>query len=111
MNYDTIIVSKEQALGVITLNRPEALNALNTKMVNELIDALGGFEKDDLVRCVVIAGSESAFSAGADIKEMVEMSDGPLLSPLGRGGEVPETGCRGSQWFRLRRRAGAGHEL
>ena len=64
MNYDTIIVSKEEAIGIITLNRPEALNALNTKMVTELIDALGSFEKDDLIRCVVITGNESAFSAG-----------------------------------------------
>jgi len=74
VNYDTIVASKEEAIGVITLNRPEALNAMNTKMVNELIDALSSFEKDDLIRCVVIAGNESAFSAGADIKEMVEMS-------------------------------------
>ncbi|MDA4124993.1 MAG: enoyl-CoA hydratase-related protein [Thaumarchaeota archaeon] len=74
MNYETIAASKEGALGVITLSRPDAMNALNTKMVNELVSALGEFETDDGVRCVVIAGSERAFSAGADIKEMADMT-------------------------------------
>ncbi|MBI3841213.1 MAG: enoyl-CoA hydratase/isomerase family protein [Thaumarchaeota archaeon] len=74
MSYETISTSKEGHLGVITLNRPEALNALNTKMVTELIGALSEFEKDEEVRCLVIAGSEKAFSAGADIKEMAEIT-------------------------------------
>ncbi len=59
---------------MINLNRPEALNALNTKMVTELIGALSDFEKDEGVRCLVIAGSEKAFSAGADIREMAEIT-------------------------------------
>jgi len=74
VKYETIIVAEEGPIGVITLNRPEALNALNMKMVTELIDALNGFEGDDRIRCVVLAGSESAFSAGADIKEMAGLS-------------------------------------
>ncbi|MDG6902298.1 MAG: enoyl-CoA hydratase/isomerase family protein [Nitrososphaerota archaeon] len=74
MVYETIQVSKEGMIGVITLNRPQALNALNAKMVGELIAALDGFENDGAVRCVVIAGSEKAFSAGADIKEMADMT-------------------------------------
>ena len=74
MNYETLVVGKEGPLGLITLNRPDALNALNTKMVNELIAVLGDFEKDDSIRCIVLAGSEKAFSAGADIKEMAEMT-------------------------------------
>ncbi len=74
MNYETIAASKEGALGVITLSRPDAMNALNMKMVTELISALGQFESDDEVRCIVITGSERAFSAGADIKEMAEMT-------------------------------------
>jgi len=74
MDYETIIVSKEGAVGVITLNRPQAMNALSTKLVTELISALNEFEKDDDVRCLVIAGSERAFSAGADIKEMSQMT-------------------------------------
>jgi len=74
MDYETIIVSKEGAIGVITLNRPQAMNALSTKLVTELISALNEFERDDGIRCLVIAGSERAFSAGADIKEMSQMT-------------------------------------
>ncbi len=74
VNFESIIVSREGPIGVITLNRPEALNALNMKMVNELREALTEFEADDAVRCVVITGSERAFSAGADIKEMADMT-------------------------------------
>ena len=72
MDYETILVSKEGMLGIITLNRPQALNALNPKLVDEVSAALTEFEKDDEVRCLVITGSERAFSAGADIKDMVE---------------------------------------
>ena len=74
MNFETLKVSKEGAVGILTLNRPEAMNALNTKMVTELIQALEGFEVDEEVRCLVIAGSERAFSAGADIKEMSDIT-------------------------------------
>ena len=74
VNYETILVSKEGMVGIITLNRPQALNALSTKMVTELISALDGFEKDGDVRCLVIAGNDRAFSAGADIKEMADMT-------------------------------------
>ncbi len=74
VKHETIIATKEGTIAVITLNRPDALNALNAKMVTELIDALDGFEKDDSIRCIVITGNESAFSAGADIKEMIDLS-------------------------------------
>ncbi len=74
VKHETIIATKEGTIAVITLNRPDALNALNAKMVTELIDALDGFEKDDSIRCIVIAGNEGAFSAGADIKEMIDLS-------------------------------------
>ena len=74
MAYETLIASKEGRVGVITLNRPQAMNALSNKLVTELISVLGEFEKDDSVRCLVITGSERAFSAGADIKEMAEMT-------------------------------------
>ena len=74
MNFQTLLQSKEGHVGVISLNRPEAMNALNTAMVHELVLALSEFEKDDEVRCVVIAGGERAFSAGADIKEMSGMT-------------------------------------
>ncbi|MDE1853550.1 MAG: enoyl-CoA hydratase/isomerase family protein [Thaumarchaeota archaeon] len=74
MDYETIAVSKEGMVGIITINRPQAMNALSTKLVTELISALTEFEKDDGVRCLVIAGSERAFSAGADIGEMADMT-------------------------------------
>jgi enoyl-CoA hydratase len=74
VNQETIHFSRDGAVGLITLNRPEALNALNDKMVKELISALADFEKDESIRCVVLAGSEKAFSAGADIKEMSDMT-------------------------------------
>ncbi len=73
MNYETIATSREGMLGIITLNRPQAMNALNEKLVKEMISALGEFETDDGVRCLVITGSERAFSAGADIKEMAKL--------------------------------------
>jgi enoyl-CoA hydratase len=74
MEYETIAASKEGNLGIITLNRPQAMNALSTKLVTELLAALTGFEKDEAVHCLVIAGSERAFSAGADIREMADMT-------------------------------------
>jgi enoyl-CoA hydratase len=74
MAYETILTSKEGMLGIITLNRPQAMNALSTKLVTELISALDEFERDEGVRCLVIAGSERAFSAGADIHEMSNMT-------------------------------------
>jgi enoyl-CoA hydratase len=74
MHYETILTSKEGNLGIITLNRPQAMNALSNTLVTELIAALSEFEKDDGVRCLIMTGSERAFSAGADIKEMNEMT-------------------------------------
>ena len=60
----------------MTLNRPDALNALNSAMVRELVEALDALDADDSVRCVVLTGSDKAFCAGADIKEMADLSAG-----------------------------------
>jgi enoyl-CoA hydratase len=70
MEHRTILVKTEGAVAVVTLNRPEALNALNTQLMDELSAAFDAFEADDTVRCIVITGSEKAFAAGADIGEM-----------------------------------------
>jgi enoyl-CoA hydratase len=70
MAYDTIKTEKRGAVALITLHRPDALNALNSQLVDELIDAVQGFDGDDAIGCMVITGSEKAFAAGADIKEM-----------------------------------------
>ena len=74
MAYENIIVETKGAVGLVTLNRPSALNALNSRLVAELNQALGGFDKDDKIGCIVITGSEKAFAAGADIKEMQSKS-------------------------------------
>lgn len=70
MSYDTIRKETKGKVGFITLDRPDALNALNAKLIQELIDAVVSFEKDAKIGCIVITGSEKAFAAGADIKEM-----------------------------------------
>ena len=72
--YQNILTAVEGHVGVVTLNRPKVLNALNHELMDELVTALEGFEKDDNVRAVVLTGSERAFAAGADIKEMSEES-------------------------------------
>ena len=70
MTYQTILVRSEERIGIITLNRPQALNALNSRLMDELSDAISAFEADNQIRCVIITGSEKAFAAGADITEM-----------------------------------------
>jgi enoyl-CoA hydratase len=70
MAYETILVETKGRVGIVRLNRPAALNALNAQVIEELSVALDGFEADDGIGCVVITGSEKAFAAGADIKEM-----------------------------------------
>jgi enoyl-CoA hydratase len=74
MDYQNILVKTEGAVGVITLNRPKALNALNAELLGELVAALEAFDSDDAVRAIVLTGSERAFAAGADIKEMAPLS-------------------------------------
>lgn len=70
MDYETIIVEKRDAVGIVTLNRPKALNALNSTLLKELRHILAAFSVDDSIGAIVITGSEKAFAAGADIKEM-----------------------------------------
>lgn len=68
--YETLIVETRGQVGLITLNRPKALNALNSQLIGELNVVLDGFEKDPAIGCIVVTGSEKAFAAGADILEM-----------------------------------------
>jgi enoyl-CoA hydratase len=72
--YETILAETRGKVGLITLNRPQALNALNSTLVGEVNDALDAFERDPGIGCIVITGSEKAFAAGADIKEMQGLS-------------------------------------
>ncbi|KJS54133.1 enoyl-CoA hydratase [Streptomyces rubellomurinus subsp. indigoferus] len=68
--YETILVERRGRVGLITLNRPKALNALNTQLMNEVVTAATAFDRDPEIGCLVVTGSEKAFAAGADIKEM-----------------------------------------
>jgi enoyl-CoA hydratase len=74
MSHQNIIVETKGRVGIIRFNRPQALNALNAALVAELNVALDAFEADDGIGCIVITGSEKAFAAGADIKEMADRS-------------------------------------
>ena len=69
-DFQTIVVEPGEGFQILRLNRPEALNALNTALMAELTRALDAAEADDAVRCVILTGSDKAFAAGADIKEM-----------------------------------------
>jgi enoyl-CoA hydratase len=74
MAYETLLVETRGRVGLVTLHRPQALNALNSTLVAELNAVLDGFEADAGIGCVLITGSEKAFAAGADIKEMSGLS-------------------------------------
>lgn len=72
MEYENILVETQDKVGLIRLNRPKALNALNDRLMDELGDALLKFDADENIGCIVITGSEKAFAAGADIAAMVD---------------------------------------
>ncbi|MBB6122335.1 enoyl-CoA hydratase-related protein [Sphingobium subterraneum] len=72
MSYETILVEQRDAVTLVTFNRPQALNALNKQVLKDLIDAFAAYDADPAQRCLVLTGSEKAFAAGADIKEMSE---------------------------------------
>lgn len=74
MAYETILFDKDDGVAKITLNRPQALNALNQQLLGELCDALANADADADIGCIVLTGSEKAFAAGADIKEMAPLS-------------------------------------
>nr|WP_309503702.1 enoyl-CoA hydratase [uncultured Roseovarius sp.] len=86
MAFETITVEVEDHVALITLNRPDAMNALNDQLLGELVTALEDAQANDKVRCIVLTGSEKAFAAGADIKMMseksfVEVFAGDLFGP------------------------------
>ncbi len=72
MSSENIVVERHGRVGLIRLNRPQARNALNSALMRELAEAVAGFEADGEIGCMVITGSDKAFAAGADIKEMAD---------------------------------------
>jgi enoyl-CoA hydratase len=78
--YETILVEKKGAVTLVTLNRPQALNALNSTVLKELIEAFSSYDSDPEQRCLVLTGSEKAFAAGADIKEMQDQGFADMYS-------------------------------
>ena len=91
--YQHILVERNEPIGIVTLNRPKELNALNFSLVGELVEALEELDRDQTIRCIVITGAgEKAFAAGADIKEMSDKS--PIDMMLGKF----------EAWERVRRR-------
>ena len=100
MSYENIIVEKEDGVGVITLNRPKALNALCKALIEDMERALDDLESDDAIGCILITGSEKAFAAGADIKEMKDKTSAGLRRGfhhrrLGAPGQDSQAGGRG----------------
>jgi enoyl-CoA hydratase len=94
MAYENILVETDAGVGLIRLNRPKALNALNSELIAELNATLDAFEADDAIGCIVITGSEKAFAAGADIKQMAdgEFADYYKRDPFSNLERVPR--CR-----------------
>ncbi|MDM9627341.1 enoyl-CoA hydratase [Rhizobium sp. S152] len=90
MSYETLIVETRGNVGLVTLNRPQALNALNSAVLKELLQAYAAFEGDDTIGAIVLTGSERAFAAGADIKEMqpLDFADVYRRNFLGRWDDV-----------------------
>ncbi len=109
--FETILTEVKGRVALITLNRPQALNALNARLVGEINAALDAFDTDPDIGCIVITGSEKAFAAGADIKEMqdkafpAELPRGlhHLLGPRG----APAASRSSRRWPALRSAAGA----
>jgi enoyl-CoA hydratase len=79
MSYENILVHREPPIAVVQFNRPKVLNAVNSKLIAELIDALESLDHDDSVRCIVLTGNERAFVAGADVSEMAGETVSDLL--------------------------------
>src|SRR5258705_2605722 len=80
MSYETILVTRDDRVGTITLNRPKALNALNSQVMNEVTTAAAEFDNDPGIGAIVVTGNEKAFAAGADIQEMARLSFADLFA-------------------------------
>lgn len=91
MTYTSILTEIRGRVGIVTLNRPQAMNAFNTTMLTELFDALDAYDNDEKVGAIIVTGNEKSFAAGADIKEMAEATP---FDMIGQG--------RVEKWDRIR---------
>jgi len=80
MSSQFILASKQDGYAIAQINRPDVLNALNIKLMEDLVETLESLDKDDTVRCIIVTGNEKAFAAGADIKEMADASAVEMLT-------------------------------
>lgn len=92
MTYENLLVSSDDGIGLMRINRPKVRNALNRATMDEIVAALEAFEQDDAVRCVILTGDDRAFAAGADINEFVGATPVQMLQ-----------GYRFQQWERIRK--------
>jgi len=92
--HNSILVEQRGAVTLVTLNRPQALNALNSEVLKELIDVFAAYDADDSQHCLVLTGSEKAFAAGADIKEMQSQGFADMYSANFFGGWEQVTSTR-----------------
>ncbi len=92
MTWQHLVVSREEAIAVVQLNRPDVLNALNRALMDELVSVLEGFDRDEEVRAIILTGSARAFAAGADIREFADASAVDMLQ-----------GYRFQQWEQIRK--------
>ena len=116
MSYETILVTRDDRVGTITLNRPKALNALNSQVMNEVTTAAAEFDNDPGIGAIVVTGNEKAFAAGADIKEMAEpvvrrRVRRRLLRAMVQVRRHPHTDHRRGRGLRARRRLRAGDDV
>jgi len=92
MTWQHLVVTREEAIAVVQLNRPDVLNALNRALMDELVTVLEDFDRDEEIRCIVLTGSARAFAAGADIREFADASAVDMLQ-----------GYRFQQWEHIRK--------
>ncbi|HVI86375.1 MAG TPA: enoyl-CoA hydratase-related protein, partial [bacterium] len=92
MTADHVLVESDGSIGIITLNRPQVLNALNQALMHEVADAMEAFERDTAIRCIVVTGRGCAFAAGADVREFADATPVDMVQSY-----------RFQQWERIRR--------
>ncbi len=80
MTYTTVLTETRERVGIVTLNRPQAMNAFNATMLGELFDAMEAFDKDENIGALIVTGNEKAFAAGADIKEMADATPFQMIT-------------------------------